>query len=91
MSEWKQLRLPQYVKMFDPTSQNKNEDKDEEEIDIPESDNDDIMINIEQERDQQKLERDKAKYRSEVKFHYLITESGELGKALPEILEVQNP
>ena len=69
----------------------KKEDKDEEENDNPESDNDDTNINIEHEMNQQKFERDKAKYRSEVKFHYLITESGELGKALPEILEVQNP
>ena len=38
-----------------------------------------------------KLEKDKAKYGHEVKFHYLITESGDFGKPLPELMQIKNP
>ena len=37
------------------------------------------------------FEKDKVKYGQEVKFHYLITETGELGKPLPNFLEINNP
>ena len=84
MSEWKELGLPQYVKMYDPTSQNRKENEDYENKDIEESDDNGSEI------DNEKFERDKARYRSEVKFHYLITETGEIGKALPNFMEVQN-
>ena len=70
--------------MYDPTSQNRKENEDYENKDIEESDDNGSEI------DNEKFERDKARYRSEVKFHYLITETGEIGKALPNFMELQN-
>ena len=37
-----------------------------------------------------KIEKDKLKYKSEFKFHYLITRTGELGKPLPNVMKLQN-
>ena len=31
------------------------------------------------------------KYGSEAKFHYIITENGEIGEALPDIIQLENP
>ena len=90
MTEWNELCLPQYVKMFDPTSQNNNENEEEEDEDIEESENDDYNRKQKEEAEQ-KFESDKAKYKSEVKFHYLITGTGELGKPLPNLMELKNP
>ena len=89
MSEWNELCLPQYVKMFDPTSQN-NKENEEEDIDAEESEDDDSNRKHKEEVEQN-YERDKAKYKSEVKFHYLITGTGELGRPLPKIMELKNP
>ena len=41
--------------------------------------------------DQVKFEKDKLKYGQEVKFHYLITETGDIGKALPNMMKLENP
>ena len=40
--------------------------------------------------DKTKFEKDKLKYGNEVKFHYLIKESGALGKALPNLMKLEN-
>ena len=37
------------------------------------------------------MERNTVKYGKEVKFHYLITESGEMGKPLPKLMKIGNP
>ena len=64
MSEWKELCLPQYVKMFDPISQNKTEKEENEDRDIVESEDDEISG--------QNFERDKAKYRVSHKNVYIF-------------------
>ena len=90
MSEWNELCFPQYVKMFDPCrSSGKNEDDDEGHPDDEEDDSN------EDEKTKgptiSNIEKDKIKYGQEVKFHYLITETGEMGKPLPKIIELKNP
>ena len=37
------------------------------------------------------LEKDKIKYGQEIKFHYLITSTGDMGKPLPKLMELKNP
>ena len=88
-SEWNELCFPQYVKMFDPTHNTEpeisNEEKDEDfDRDQENEISEDQMLLDD-------FERDKIKYGQEVKFHYLITETGELGKPLPKLLKIENP
>ena len=87
LSEWTELCFPQYLKMFDPCrSSGKNEDNDED------NDEDDDTEEVETDESAlSKMEKDKLKYGQELKFHYLITETGEMGKALPKLMELQNP
>ena len=66
MIEWKQLCLPQYVKMYDPTSQNKKEDYN----DIEDSDEDNDDNENQKELDEKNLERDRARYKSEVSLSH---------------------
>ena len=84
-SEWDELSFPQYVKMFDPINRNQGENQDDEqegnieydvEIDCPDSSD---------------MERDIIKYGQELKFHYLITETGEMGKPLPKVMKIESP
>ena len=75
--------------MFDPTHNNEpeisNEEKDEDfDRDQENEISEDQMLLDD-------FERDKIKYGQEVKFHYLITETGELGKPLPKLLKIENP
>ena len=37
-----------------------------------------------------KFDKDKVKYGQEVKFHYLIKETGEMGKPLPNLMKLEN-
>ena len=87
LSEWAELCFPQYLKMYDPCRSNgKNEDKDEnndEDDDTEEVETEELALS--------QIEKDKLKYGQELKFHYLITETGGMGKALPNYLELQNP
>ena len=85
-SKWDELCFPQYVKMFDPIQRNQSENQDEEQdieydADIDNPDGQDLSD----------LERDIDKYGQEVKFHYLITETGEMGKQLPKLMKIGNP
>ena len=57
--------------MYDPTSQNKKEEDNE----IAESDEDDDDNEYQKEIKEQNLERDRIRYKSEVKFHYVLTET----------------
>ena len=81
------LCLPQYVKMFDPTSKNVNkEDQDEEAADDQSE-----AIEENDAKTSSKLEKDKIKYGSEFKFHYIIKENGDTGVALPDLIKLENP
>ena len=42
-------------------------------------------------KDSTDLEKNKIKFGQEVKFHYLITETGEMGKLLPQVMKVGDP
>ena len=109
MTEWNELCLPQYIKMYDPTNKGEKEEEDgkvdNEEVngrqendnleDNDEEDNstEDPDIGMEEEADAlvtSKFEKDKVKYGQEVKFHYLITQTGEIGKALPNLMKLEN-
>ena len=91
LSEWWELSLPQYIKMFDPSNKETEENENEE--------NDGIKLNVEDEDDEQdgyivtsdEFEKDKVKYGQEEKFHYLIKQDGKLGKVLPKIIKLKNP
>ena len=85
LSEWEELSLPQYVKMFSPTNQGKEEDIDDS------SEEEDLEPTVLEENYKRKLEKDKAKYGKEVKFHYLITDSGDFGKPLPNLMVINHP
>ena len=85
LSEWEELSLPQYVKMFSPTNQGKEEDTDDS------SEEEDLEPTVLEENYKRKLEKDKAKYGKEVKFHYLITDSGDFGKPLPNLMVINHP
>ena len=90
MSEWEKLCYPQYAKMYDPANIKKREGEEEEDDDFENEDNnneDQIESGM---LDMTKFEKDKLKYGEEVKFHYLITESGALGKALPSLMKLEN-
>ena len=90
LCEWSELCYPQYIKMFDPCRSNgKDDDENEEYHDIEEDDDIENIIN--EGSTSAKFEKDKLKYGQELKFHYLITETGEIGKALPKIMELKNP
>ena len=85
MQKWNELCFPQYVKMFDPCrSCGKNDD--EECLELEEDFN---IEDLEITSTAAKFEKDKIKYGQEVKFHYLITETGEIGKALPKYMELK--
>ena len=112
MSEWNELCLPQYIKMYDPTNKGEKEDEDgrvdEETNGKQENENKTSYVEDEVEEDYNneepdicmgpegdavaasRFEKDKAKYGQEVKFHYLITETGEIGKALPNVMKLEN-
>ena len=87
MNQLGELCLPQYVKMFDPT--NKNENK-EDQIEVAADDQSEDEVENDTETSS-KLEKDKIKYGSEFKFHYIIMESGGIGDALPDIITLTNP
>ena len=102
MSQWDALCLPQYVKMYDPTNREEKEieednDKDDDFIEddteaIEDVPNEKYKTCLGQDDDYcVKFEKDKIKYGQEVKFHYLITESGLLGKPLPGLMKLENP
>ena len=84
-SEWNELCLPQYIKMFDPIHKKLSENQDEENDSNAEYDAD---IDC---HDSSDLEKDMLKYGQDVKFHYLITETGEMGKQLPKLMKLGNP
>ena len=103
MTEWNELCFPQYLKMYDPT--NKEEKDDEYGKDCnDEVENENQTTNKEEgyENDENvqepeddalessKFEKDQVKYGQEVKFHYLITKTGERGKALPNLMKLEN-
>ena len=94
LSEWIELSLPQYVKMFDPTG--KKHDPEEESTDDEKVDDEDFDAvakgKLECEKDDylSTFKKDEVKYKSEVKFHYLITRTGELGKRLPNLMKLEN-
>ena len=87
-SEWDELCLPQYVKMFDPIQKNENKLLDDDEVEDIDSDVDLELLN---EQESSESEKNKIKYGQEIKFHYLITETGEMGKALPQLMKVGSP
>ena len=84
MTKLSEICLPQYIKMFDPTNKNKNDEEEKE--------NDDLTSEDEIENDQisTQFEKDKIKYGSEMKFHYMIKENGEIGEALPDLITLDN-
>ena len=84
-SEWNELCLPQYIKMFDPIHKKLSENQDEENDSNAEYDAD---IDC---HDSSDLEKDMLKYGQDVKFHYLITETGEMGKPLPKLMKIESP
>ena len=100
MSQWGQLCLPQHVKMYDPTNREGKaiEEDFEKGDDVIEDDteaNEDV-VNEDSETcpgqdddDRVSFEKDKIKYGQEVKFHYLITETGDL--VIWEILQTKAP
>ena len=92
LSEWNELSLPQYIKMFDATSickEDKEEDQEIDQMDMgADCETNDGSENVAQ---KSKFESDKVKYKTEVKFHYLITRTGKIGKPLPNIMKLQNP
>ena len=82
----------QYLKMFDPTHNNKKEDEEQNEekneVDI---DDEESEIEAAKESRQTEFQKDKKKYGSELKFHYIITENGDIGDALPNLTKLENP
>ena len=96
MSEWNELCFPQFVKMFDPCRSKSGKETEDEGIegdpDIVGNENTEDLESTEIDAAaSSKFEKDKSKYGQELKFHYLITETGEMGKALPNLMELQNP
>ena len=85
LSEWNEMCFPQYVKMFDPIHKKEAEGQDDEKVESDEE------AGISNDLDSFNLERDTAKYGQEVKFHCLITETGEMGKPLPKLMKIGTP
>ena len=89
MTEWDELCYPQYIKMFDPCRSNgKSETEEVECVDFEEDDNKDMKTEA---LDLSNFENNEIKYGQEVKFHYVITETGGIGKALPNIMKLKSP
>jgi hypothetical protein len=86
--------------MYDPTNKGEKEDDDgkvdKEEMnggkenDEEDYNNEELEICTGPEGDTSKFEKDKVKYDQELKFHYLITETGDMGKALPNLMKLEN-
>ena len=99
MSDWDELCLPQYIKMFDPTNKKEAEideahaeettDGRENHDGIEDAD-DEIHADEGDALTSTKFDKDKVKYGQEVKFHYLIKETGEMGKPLPNLMKLEN-
>ena len=51
----------------------------------------DVEMEISDEKESSDFEKDKIKFGQEVKFHYLITETGEIGKPLPKLMKIGSP
>ena len=99
MSEWDELCLPQYIKMFDPTNKKEAEideahaeetNDGRENHDGIEDADDEIHADEGDALTSTKFDKDKVKYGQEVKFHYLIKETGEMGKPLPNLMKLEN-
>ena len=78
--------------MYDPINKDRNEDEENDEdpglgedVIIAENEATEALKDI---VETETLEKAKIKYGAEMKFHYLITSSGELGKALPCIMKM---
>ena len=87
-SEWNELCLPHYIKMFDPIHKKEEENPTEENEEDIESD---VELDISDVKETSDYDKDKRRYGQEVKFHYLITETGEIGKPLPNLMKIGNP
>ena len=70
--------------MFDPIH------KQEEENPTKESD-EDVEEEVSDDNQPSDYEKDKKRYGQEVKFHYLITETGDIGKPLPKLMKIGSP
>ena len=89
MAEWDELCYPQYVKMFDPCRNNGKNDA--EEDDFPDFIDDKTKEIDDESSTLSNFEKDEIKFGQDVKFHYLITKMGDIGKALPNLMELKSP
>ena len=87
-SEWNEMCFPQYAKMFDPIHKKEQENTTEENEEDFEGD---VELEVSDERESSDFEKDKIRYGQEVKYHYLITETGDIGKPLPKLMKIENP
>ena len=87
-SEWNEMCFPQYAKMFDPIHKKEQENTTEENEEDFEGD---VEQEVSDEKELSDFEKDKIRYGQEVKFHYLITETGDIGKPLPKLMKIENP
>ena len=85
-SEWDELCFPQYAKMFDPIHKKEKEMPNEDE-----ENGSDVELENSDNQDSFDFEKGEKKYGQEAVFHFLITETGEIGKPLPKLMKLNDP
>ena len=74
--------------MFDPIHKKEQENQTKvNDEDIESADEEDVS----DEQESSDYEKDKIRYGQEVKFHYLITETGGIGRPLPKLMKIGSP